>query len=125
MRDSLVVRADELRTVLAPYVQAQNVAHREALYGGEWHDEHGSPILAGSGWLAHATGLNERSVRRILQSDQQWVTLTLADKLLTAAGLNQALRDGRCRVVPNPLLTLETWAARIRACGVENPDEVL
>jgi hypothetical protein len=122
---ALVVSGPELLAVLQPHVRQQDHERAEALAAGEWADRHrASPILGGSGWLSEASGLNARSVRRIL-AGQQWVSLSTADALLTAAGLSSALRDGRVRVVPNPKWSAQRWAARMHACGIEDPDEVL
>jgi len=63
-------------------------------------------VTTGMQKLVDGSGLTPKSVRRVLRKETKWTTFSVADDLLTAAGIHNDLT-----VVPNPKWNKEHWQA--------------
>jgi hypothetical protein len=82
---------------------------RMAEDGGAFGETFMGPIA----WLVDKTGLNERSIHRIIKEEIKVVSLTQADLLLTA--IDRHLSE--VQVVPNPNWSLERWIDYMKERG--------
>jgi hypothetical protein len=67
-----------------------------------WVQEYGE---GGIGMLATKSGTDAGRIRRILKGEYKFITLTIADILLTAMNMEHLLED-KVKVVPNPYRTV-------------------
>ena len=66
-------------------------------------------------WLAEKTGLTEQFIHKVIKQQKKHVTLTTADRILTA--LDQSWRLSQLEVIPNPRWSAERWADYMRERG--------
>ena len=67
-------------------------------------------------WLEYEANVNPRRVNSVINQENRFVTLVIADKLLTAMGMQHKLGN-EIPVVPNPRMTPERWAERMQERG--------
>lgn len=116
--DPLVVRADELANALRPFVQDQDRRREECVHQGS-ANRTGNNSLSGNGLLAELSGIDVRRVWSIMSCEYTYISLRIADQLLTAAGIEHALRDGTVQVIPSPRWSKKRYAAYMRAKGAD------
>lgn len=77
------------------------------------------PFVGPIAYLSEKTGIHQRRVSGICNGEYEYVPLSQADALLTAAGLNHLLADGTIEVIPSPRWSLERWVDYMmeRGCG--------
>lgn len=99
-----VVRAEPLSTVLRSWVKEWLAQYPIDSAGGEHFM---GPIQV----LAEKTEINVRRVSGIVNGEFEFVSLSQADKLLTAAGLWDYISNGEIPVIPNPNWSMVKWQA--------------
>lgn len=69
--------------------------------------------------IAFWAGISERTVSRYVNNDSEnpWVDINVAERLLIPIEEENALRDGRLPVFPNPSLSMELWMTRMKERG--------
>jgi hypothetical protein len=78
---------------------------------------YGNDFIGPIGFLEFHTGINERRIRGIIKGEIQFVPLSDADEILSAAGLSHLLATGEIQVVPNPNWSPEKWLAWMEERG--------
>ena len=62
-------------------------------------------------YLCEKAGVDDSYLKRIMDVEYKHTTLDIADRLVTAMQIPQAMHDGRLTVVPNPTWSQEHWQA--------------
>lgn len=115
--DPLVVSTADLALALNAWVTAFNRDHdlqplspttQSSGFSGMGAQDRMPPGFGGAHYLAHWSGVTDRTVQRILRAESQFTSLGLADKLLSAAGMTDVLHT-TVVIVPNPRWTRERW----------------
>ena len=106
--DALVVRTDELASVLQLWIDKHNGRFPAT-------DPRSSTANFTSGYdyiiSRFPDTLYHRLLWRILNLEAKHTSLGIADEVLTAIDDAGALEDGRIEVIPNPRWNNETWLA--------------
>lgn len=112
----LIVPADDLRQVLMPIFERRRHLYEEARLSARGRSDR--PVIGATDAIASETGVPHRRLYEILFTDKAFVTLDVADRLLTRLGLPHMLWDGSVRVLPNPQLSEKRLHERAQAAGV-------
>ena len=67
------------------------------------------PTMGAIEWLSEITGMQHRSLWRIIKCETKHTNYVLADKILQAIERTDATHNGEIRVVPNPRWSREKW----------------
>lgn len=77
--------------------------------GKGWRRGNTAMVCGPVDWLSEKSGVNERHINRLKARDANFVTLPVADALVSAMDMPNAWYDGRLRLMPNPQLSEKTW----------------
>lgn len=133
--DPLVVSAVELNPVLNRWIVEvdaeiggsdsinSRTGGEKSQYAPKFPSNRGMTRQSGLAILATRAEVSQRQIWAIRNGERKFVTLAIADRLLTAIDQNQAFHDGRIKIVPNPMWTTERYQAWLaeegRGCSEE------
>lgn len=82
-------------------------------------DRGGNKFEGPTGAIAFWTKMSERNVSRYVNNEDigPYIDVNTAEVLLIAIEEENALRDGRLEVIPNPALSMELWVKRMKDRG--------
>ena len=105
--DALVVRTDELASVLQLWLDKHN-----GRFPVSDINNRGDGFISGYDYIIDKRPvLYPRLLWRIITLEAKHTNLRIADEVLTAIEETGALQDGRIEVMPNPGWTQEKWLA--------------
>ena len=125
--DPLAVSTLALREAIEPVLAQYDADRHFAVSGNPWITNDlappaGTTVASGSYGVDDGMG---RTVREIRKGNKSYVSLRVAEIILTNLNLDHYLSDGTVPVIPNPQWSSARWNAYMRACGVDDPSEVL